>query len=753
MRNLKNSLPTALIATLTLFVFIWMGTYTVEYLFSGPFPGFYFSVNNSKIIEIYSNNQAVDLQINDTILSMGGTPLDEYRINPKAHFFDGLEPGDSFPISVDRSGKQLDITWVYPGWTQNEFLARLQSQWWIAYAFLAIGVIALLFVNPKDELWGLFTAFNVLTGLWFLAGSGPAQLHLGQAVYVLRAGIWLSVPVLIHLHVKFPKPTGEEPTRLSKVLAGGMYLIGVGFLIRDMASPTLTNASSFGLIFGITASIILLIIHFTSRKEIREKIKIILRISLLALIPTAIAYVVSLFVHLPGNTSGGALIGLPLIPYSYLLVIWRGKLGRYEARVNKTIAVYIFFAFLFFGLLFVLNTLRSTIEDVTISLYIAPLLSVIVALLGTQVYPIFKPFVEKRLLDISVTATDIVQSFAAQITTTQDTAKLTSVLDDLILPSLLVRQSILVYFPIHEQPRVIYQNGVLGEQIPDRDTINRLLSKSNRYIPPSEMRSFPKEINWIRVVLPLRFDQNLIGVWMLGRRDPDDLYDNATIEMLNVLANQTSIAVINHQQTQQLRALYQSNIDRHEVERARLARYLHDETLNNLALLQHETQDFQISQDIDAIIGKLRKTIHGLRPEMLSYGLLTALEDLGDTLNERQSETQVKVALEGSPTQIESNIELHLFRIVQQACENTLRHARAGRLLISGSVEENAIHLEITDDGVGFDTNGPLRLAELLNQKHYGLAGMHERADLIGARIEVRSSPNQGTQIIIDWEK
>ena len=199
--------------------------------------------------------------------------------------------------------------------------------------------------------------------------------------------------------------------------------------------------------------------------------------------------------------------------------------------------------------------------------------------------------------------------------------------------------------------------------------------------------------------------------------------------------------------------MYQVNIDRHENERARLARDLHDDALNNLALLQHETSNPDASRDIENLITNLRKTIHGLRPEMLTYGLLTALQDLGDTLNERQDISTVHVTLQGTFTPIDHNIELHLFRIIQQACENALRHAEADNININGQVEENEVHISINDDGVGFETEENTFLSDLLVNQHYGLANMHERADLINAKMLILSSPGQGTTVTIDWIK
>ena len=98
-------------------------------------------------------------------------------------------------------------------------------------------------------------------------------------------------------------------------------------------------------------------------------------------------------------------------------------------------------------------------------------------------------------------------------------------------------------------------------------------------------------MHWIRVIIPLIFDKSVIGIWLLGQRDPSDVYESYEIDLLRALAQQTTIALIHTRKSQRLRNLYKANIDRDEEERARLARNLHDDTLNDLALLQRETKD------------------------------------------------------------------------------------------------------------------------------------------------------------------
>jgi signal transduction histidine kinase len=739
-------------------VLIWlvlglMMVYHVGLFYSGYFPGFIYNSADGTVTEIFVAGEETELQIGDTITAIGPTTLEDYFANPSLQFWDGLEPGDTVLIEVVREGEPVDITWVYPGRTQAELLSRLNSQWWMAYLFWLAGLATYLLIRPRDALWRLILVFNLLTALWFTTGSGPSRLHLWGSTMVTRVGIWLTVPILFHLHWVFPKRFSGISKRMGNIILVSVYSLTFIFIIACLIQPEISFTYQIGFLFSLLASVLLLAIHYVTQRESRGQIKIIFRFTAIAFAPIILTMIVSPFANIPSYALGASLAWLPLISFGYFYAISRGRLGALEFRANRAISIYLFAILLLFALIVILNPPENQVGDPSASSIQTLFILFATALMAVFGYPYFQRFIEKTILGIPQPSSDLIHSYSAQITTSQDTADLSSLFDDLILPSLMVRQSALISIQHSGDIKIISMSGLLEKQLPTRETVFDLLKLRDRYIHPHEIREFPKHLHWIKVVLPLTFDGQPIGMWLIGRRDPNDMYDAALVELLKSLAHQTSLALVNQDQTQQLRALYQLNIDRHESERARLARDLHDEALNRLALLQQDTKDRDISRNIDATIANLRKTIHGLRPEMLSYGLLTALQDLGDTLNERQSETEVRVAVLGTPTQFNPNIELHLFRIVQQACENALRHAQAENLHITGQVNEENVHIRVEDDGVGFEIGPTLMLSDLLANQHFGLAGMHERADLINAKINIRSSHGMGTTVSIDWRK
>jgi signal transduction histidine kinase len=289
-----------------------------------------------------------------------------------------------------------------------------------------------------------------------------------------------------------------------------------------------------------------------------------------------------------------------------------------------------------------------------------------------------------------------------------------------------------------------------------KEDITRLLDRveKNRSIFPSDepFSSFP----WVRLVLPLSVKDRLNGVWLLGRRSPDDFYAQSEIPILQTLANQTAIALTNIAQSDQLLAMYQTNIDRYEQERTKLARDLHDEFINRLVVLgmyvDMNTAIPRFTETYRELVEHLRQTVSGLRPPILHYGLEAALEEMVDELSERfNSGANVEIQVKHSGVRYPSNVEEHIYRIVQQATENALRHARAKTIRISGSLELERVELEVVDDGTGFETGGMLEISQLLSDGHFGLVGTLERARLIDATIEIHSTTGSGTRFSIGW--
>jgi signal transduction histidine kinase len=198
-----------------------------------------------------------------------------------------------------------------------------------------------------------------------------------------------------------------------------------------------------------------------------------------------------------------------------------------------------------------------------------------------------------------------------------------------------------------------------------------------------------------------------------------------------------------------------------EEERRRLARELHDDTIQSLIALNQRGQLAQMDledhpalekltemQDMMAqIIADLRRLTRDLRPIYLEdLGLVPALDMLVRDTNAALN-IPVNFETSGDDRRLRTEVELALYRIAQEALNNVVRHALASLVVVRLDFAEDTTTLQIADDGCGFEV--PESPAEMAPVGHFGLLGMQERAELIGARLTVNSAPDQGTRVSV----
>jgi signal transduction histidine kinase len=189
-----------------------------------------------------------------------------------------------------------------------------------------------------------------------------------------------------------------------------------------------------------------------------------------------------------------------------------------------------------------------------------------------------------------------------------------------------------------------------------------------------------------------------------------------------------------------------------ELERTRLARELHDETgqaLTSILLGLKSLEDRADTDDGRDAVTELRDLVVStlqdvrrlaveLRPAALDdFGLVPAIERLRDTVEE-QGGFSVEVQSPLGNTRLPAETETALYRIVQEALTNVLKHAAATRVLVRLSRSEKTVALVVQDDGKGFEQ-------ESVRDGGLGLVGMRERVGLLGGRLTVESSEGGGT--------
>jgi two-component system sensor histidine kinase UhpB len=191
-------------------------------------------------------------------------------------------------------------------------------------------------------------------------------------------------------------------------------------------------------------------------------------------------------------------------------------------------------------------------------------------------------------------------------------------------------------------------------------------------------------------------------------------------------------------------------LEAQEGERLRVARELHDEvgqTLTAVALRAEraaadgddQTQALlEISEAVQTSLDDLRRIARRLRPEALDdLGLVNALIALCNRVS-RQGDIAIRRNLASDLPAIPPEIELVVYRVAQEALTNVLRHASATRVTVSLTAPEGRVALIVTDNGLGLPNNAEQRA---------GIAGMRERALLVGGEFSIAPGPDGGVEV------
>jgi signal transduction histidine kinase len=265
-------------------------------------------------------------------------------------------------------------------------------------------------------------------------------------------------------------------------------------------------------------------------------------------------------------------------------------------------------------------------------------------------------------------------------------------------------------------------------------------------------------------VLPLLRSEAVIGALVLvgDARDPFTALDD---RFLVALGQQVGAALENadlnsrlEARTVELARLSARMVEQHEAERRRLSRELHDETAQVFSVVKMEigllregagvAQAARLDQVlglIDTGIQSIRNVTNDLRPSLLDdLGLLPALRSLVTDFGLR-SGIRTGIATPAALPSLSKEAELALFRALQEALSNVLRHAEAHSVDVGISISSAGVLMEVRDDGRGVPLGAnPERLQ---GNGHMGLAGMRERITALGGSVRFRGEPGAGASL------
>jgi len=277
------------------------------------------------------------------------------------------------------------------------------------------------------------------------------------------------------------------------------------------------------------------------------------------------------------------------------------------------------------------------------------------------------------------------------------------------------------------------------------------------------------------ISVPLKSKEKVVGVLNIASRKPRPFHQQE-VQLLTAVGHQLGIAIENAQLYQELQLkeqmraeLLRQIITAQEDERRRVARELHDVTSQALATLAVRVEALAAMPEssvkgietqlegIKALLDTTSKEVHGLiydlRPSLLDdLGLPAALRSCAhNSLDAAGMEVHLEVV--GQEKRLSPEVEIAVFRIVQEAVTNIASHAQAESAYISLEFKEKSVSIQVEDDGIGFDFSQGFSSASVGHGA--GLLGMRERAELLGGTLTINTEPGGGTrvsvEIPVDW--
>ncbi len=276
-----------------------------------------------------------------------------------------------------------------------------------------------------------------------------------------------------------------------------------------------------------------------------------------------------------------------------------------------------------------------------------------------------------------------------------------------------------------------------------------------RYIPELGGENF----NYLISVPMLRPGQRVVGVlnvhWKVAPNDPDSIARELQY-VANLFAANVELAALVEmlaRREKQLEKFASETIDAQELERKRISRDIHDglgqllhSSLYHLDAAMYPDNiaecrvEIAMAKDLVASsINEVKRTITRLRPGILDdLGLIAGLSSLATSI--KNPEVSVELP-SGAQLELPSAVEITIYRIVQEALANTQKHSGADWASLKVWIDADdalTLHAVVTDDGNGIVTD---------SSGGFGLSGMKERAELIGARLDIYSRHNHGTRV------
>jgi two-component system sensor histidine kinase DegS len=376
-----------------------------------------------------------------------------------------------------------------------------------------------------------------------------------------------------------------------------------------------------------------------------------------------------------------------------------------------------------------------------------------------------------RQLRVQQRLNEVAEEITSELELDRILPKVLQIAEDLIdadggVIALFDQQSDLIRYPyIHNLP-----GELKGVAVPKEEGLAAEVMTTSRPIVIRDYRTYPRaipafvEAGVTSVVgVPIVSGDQSFGTLALVSLDEARDFSDRDIAVLSGIGRQAGIAIENARLYENLRFYIQRITVAQEDERKRIARELHDETIQMLIVVSRRlevlatlpenlpetaTRHLESLQElIGRTLREVRRFVQDLRPPTLDYlGLVATLEGLTDDLKNDAIATELSVT--GETRRLLPEEELMLFRIAQEALNNVRRHAQASRAVVQLEFCPGKVRMIVDDNGRGF--NAPERMGDLVSSGRLGLVGMYERARTLGGTLTIQSELGRGTVVIVD---
>ncbi len=486
------------------------------------------------------------LQVGDVLTQIGDLEYQEFRNNRRAVPFSGYQPGNTVPLVVLREGETLDVEWLMPSVLAEERVVRLGGLL-LAVPFWLVGTGILVLLQPRDERRRLLVVFNYLNAIWLTLGF-LSVWQFAYASLLLHIAIWMFMPVALHLHMALPSyliPRRHWFLYLIYIISGVLIVLE---LLRLIPSFTF----NLGFAVSILGSIALLLRRLAFPKSESERLAVRLMLAglVLAVGPAAVLFTSSaiLGTPVPQLTLNMVLLLIPLLPLFYTYALYKRRLGAFEFRANRLLGIYSFVAVVITGfvVLFILGIRLLEGLPAGFTFFYSLIATIFLLLMSVALRARFLRLVDRLAYGVKYSPEEVVQVFAQQLPGIIERPALLSLLADDLLPSMLVRQSALLRINEHGRGELLYARDIdLTEESLDAATVGYLRANALTYQPDALPAG--EGDPWVRLAVPLTVGQRDTGLWLLGRRDPDDFYPQRDVQLLQALANQMASVLENIQ--------------------------------------------------------------------------------------------------------------------------------------------------------------------------------------------------------------